>query len=138
MREFQLLKSPKAFLQSKLCIPANVKVISRVELWSISSRIFDIFGADTEASITKERVAELESLRGCFELCRSTLPGAIASKDDGPGDFFQQLFDLFIHCSKLSPFFRICLGALCRDVQGHRRQPLTEWRTSNAALLKAP
>jgi len=102
-REFRSLKSPRAFLQSKLCIPEDVKLVSQVELWSISSRIFDIFGADTEASIASERVAELDSINRSLDMCRSTALGGITI-DDGPGDFSQQLFDLYIHCSKLYLF----------------------------------
>lgn len=106
-REFRSLKSPKVFLQSKFCTPADVKLISLVELWSVSSRVFDIFGADTEASITNERVTELESLSRCFDLCRSSA----MSISESPDNFFQQLFDLHIHCAKLSLFSHTFRGS---------------------------
>jgi hypothetical protein len=99
-REFESLKTPKAFLGSEFCTPADAKLISQIELWSISSRVFDVFGADIEASITNERVAELESLNRSFDLCRAN---AIANKDSS-GIFSQQLFDLYIHCAKLYLF----------------------------------
>ncbi|KAE9362621.1 hypothetical protein N431DRAFT_490384 [Stipitochalara longipes BDJ] len=106
-REFRCLKSPKSFLQSKFCTPEDVKLISQVELWSVSSRAFDIFGADTESSITNERIAELESLSRCFDVCRSNA----MSIDERPGNFFQQLFDLHIHCAKLSLFSHAFRGS---------------------------
>jgi hypothetical protein len=102
-REFQSLKSPEAFLQSEFCVPTDVKLVSQVERWSISSRVFDVFGADTEASITNEREAQLESLSNSFDLCRSALLGTTAISD-GPSDFSHQLFDLYIQCAKLSLF----------------------------------
>lgn len=106
-REFRTLKNPRAFLQSSFCVPSDAKLISQVELWSISRRVFDIFGADTEASITNERLAELESLGRCFDLCRSTS----ISDSDAESTFAQQLFDLYIHCAKLSLFSHTFRGA---------------------------
>jgi hypothetical protein len=102
-REFQSLKSPKAFLQSKFCTPSDVLLVSHLELWFASSRVFDIFGADTEASVTSDRESQLESLSQSFDACRSDLLYATAI-DSGPGRFSQQLFDLYIHCAKLSLF----------------------------------
>ncbi|KUJ15173.1 uncharacterized protein LY89DRAFT_105896 [Mollisia scopiformis] len=118
-REFHSLKSPKSFLQSPHCIPADEKLISQVELWSISSRVFDIFGADVEASITPERVAELESLSRSFDLCRSALPDSMPM-DDHSDVFARQLFDLQIHCAKLSLFSHSFRGSS----QRHARSPL--------------
>jgi hypothetical protein len=106
-REFESLKTPKAFLGSKFCTPADAKLISQIELWSISSRVFDVFGADIEALITNERVAELKSLSGCFDICRAS---AIASSDS-PDIFSQQLFDLYIHCAKLYLFSHTFRGS---------------------------
>lgn len=55
MREFQSLKSPKVFLQSSLSTPDDLQLISLVELWSVSSRVFDLFGADVEVSLNFSR-----------------------------------------------------------------------------------
>jgi len=82
-----------------------VKLISQVELWSISSRVFDIFGADIEATVTSERIAELDALSRTYDLCRSTLLNAIPFDNSGPGEeFSRQLFELYVHCAKLSLF----------------------------------
>ncbi|RFU23914.1 hypothetical protein B7463_g12426, partial [Scytalidium lignicola] len=109
-REFRSLKSPRAFLESKLCIPDDEKLVSEVELWSISSRVFDIFGADTEATIATDRIAELDSLNRSFDLCRSAVLGAM-TMDEGPGDFSEQLFDLHFHCAKLYLFSHTFRGS---------------------------
>ncbi|PMD46818.1 hypothetical protein L207DRAFT_380313, partial [Hyaloscypha variabilis F] len=106
-RELRSLKSPKSFLQSKFCTPADMKLISQVELWSVSRRVFDLFGADTESSIINERVSELESLSRCFDVCRSNA----MSIHESPGNFFQNLFDLHIHCAKLSLFSHAFRGS---------------------------
>ncbi|KAH8810625.1 hypothetical protein F5884DRAFT_853996 [Xylogone sp. PMI_703] len=109
-REFRSLKNPRAFLESDLCIPADEKLVSEVELWSINSRVFDIFGADTEATIAIDRIAELDSLNRSFDLCRSTVFGAI-TMDEGPNDFSDQLFDLHFHCAKLYLFSHTFRGS---------------------------
>jgi len=106
-REFESLKTPKAFLGSKFCTPTDAKLISQIELWSISSRVFDVFGADIEASVTNERVVELESLSRCFDVCRAN---AIAN-NDSPDTLSQQLFDLYIHCAKLYLFSHTFRGS---------------------------
>jgi hypothetical protein len=48
MREIQSLKDAKVFLQSSLSTADDSRLISLVELWSVSSRVFDLFGADIE------------------------------------------------------------------------------------------
>jgi hypothetical protein len=108
-REFRTLRSPKAFLQSEFCTSDDIKLISQVDLWGISSRVFDIFGADIEASITSERIAELDTLSRTYDICRSTILGAIPID---PGDGFpRQLYDLYVHCAKLSLFSLIFRGS---------------------------
>jgi hypothetical protein len=114
-RDFRSLKNPGAFLQSRFCNSEDVKLINQVGLWSISSRVFDMFGADTEASIADERVAELDSLNRSFDLCRSAVFGSIIIDDYGPSDFYQQLFDLSIHCAKLSLFSHTFRGSSQRN-----------------------
>lgn len=109
-REFLTLKSPRAFLESKLCISEDDRLISEIELWSIGSRVFDMFGADTEAIIANDRIAELDSLSRSYDLCRSAGFGAV-TMDDIPGDFSEQLFDLHFHCAKLYLFSHTFRGS---------------------------
>ncbi|CZR58310.1 uncharacterized protein PAC_08202 [Phialocephala subalpina] len=120
-RDFHSLKSPKTFLQSAHCIPGDEMLINQVELWSISSKVFDIFGADIEASITEERVAEIEALGSCFDLCRSTCHRPDTAGIAQPYEFSQQLFDLYIHCAKLSLFSHTFRGSSHK----HARSPAT-------------
>lgn len=108
-RDFRSLRSPKAFLQSDHCYPEDQKLISQVELWSISSRVFDIFGADTEASINSERIAELYLISDAFDACRSGF-GAILI-DDNLGEISRQISELYINCAKLSLFSHAFRGS---------------------------
>lgn len=117
-REFQSWNSPRVFLQSKFCSPSDVLLVSHLELWFTSSRVFDIFGADTEAFITEDREAQIELLSRSFDTCRSDLFGGMAI-DSGPARFSQRLFDLHIHCAKLSLFSHSFRGSLAK----HARPP---------------
>jgi hypothetical protein len=130
-REFESLKSPKAFLDSKFCTPTDAKLVSQIELWAICSRVFDVFGADIEASIANERVTELESLSRCFDLCRANA----ITNNDNPDIFSQQLFDLYIHCSKLYLFSHTFRGSSPRYARF--LSPLRDMEVERSALENA-
>lgn len=104
------MKSPKAYLESTLCVADDAKLISQVELWSISSRVFDLFGADTETSIGLQRAAELNSLSYALDQCRLDLlaPNEIQST---LSDYSREVFELYIHCAKLSLFSHTFRGS---------------------------
>lgn len=113
-QDFRSLKSPKFLLQSKFSKPEDVKLISQVELWAISSRVFEVFGADIEAAITTERVAELDALSRAIDLCRSAVLASTSIGND-PSDLSQKLFELYIHCAKLSLFSHAFRGSSQRS-----------------------
>jgi hypothetical protein len=115
--EFHTLKPAKSFLQSKFCTSSDVKLISQVELWSVSSKVFDIFGADVEASVTEGREKELDLLGRSFDLCMSSDTALNSTADV----FWERLSELHIHCAKLSLFSHIFRGS----AQRHGRSPST-------------
>jgi hypothetical protein len=111
-REFESLKTPKAFLGSKFCTPADAKLISQIELWSISSRVFDVFGADIEASITNN---ELQNSNHSIAVSISVVLTRLLIRT-------AQAY--FLNSSSIStstaPNYTFSLtpsGALCRDTQ---------------------
>lgn len=69
-REIKALKSPRALLDSKFSTAADLDLISQVELWSISTQVFDTFGAATDRTFVHSRLAELEHFSDAYEAWR--------------------------------------------------------------------
>jgi len=113
-REYRSLESPKAFLQSRFCTPEDVKLIGQVDVWSISNRVFDIFGADTDASITTQRAAALESLGAAYDKWRGDLRDSISDDLD---DLTREMIDLYAHCGKLYLFSHTFRGSSQRQTR---------------------
>lgn len=67
-RDLQSLRSPRIFLKSEFVNEdADLSLISQVELWSITGKVFDRFGADIEGfSIVRDRVADLEEFAAAY------------------------------------------------------------------------
>lgn len=85
--------------------------------------MFDTFGADTDALLTEDREAQIESLNLSLDSCRSDLLTGMVI-DSGAARFSQRLFDLYIHCAKLSLFshsFRGFSGKYPRPSANSRR-----------------
>ncbi|KAF7530503.1 hypothetical protein PCG10_000003 [Penicillium crustosum] len=109
-RDFHSLRRPRDFLQSYYTNPSDLSLISQVELWSISSRVFDMFGADIECKATSQRSDKLEQLSdsygGWLEEWLTMLSFTNAS-----ATFSRRVFDLYFHSAKLYLFSHIFRGS---------------------------
>lgn len=108
-RDFHSLKSPGAFLQSRFSVPADLKLISQIELWSISGRVFDIFGADIESSMASHRSTELERLSSAYDRWRQDWLSVLLLKQD-LDKASERVFDLYFYSAKLYLFSHIFRG----------------------------
>ena len=66
-RETRMLKGPRTLLDSKFSTSSDLQLISQVELWSISTQVFDSFGAATDSTFISGRLSELEHLKDAYE-----------------------------------------------------------------------
>ncbi|KAJ9491976.1 hypothetical protein VN97_g1223 [Penicillium thymicola] len=109
-RDFHTLRRPRDFLQSYFTNPSDLSLISQVELWSISSRVFDIFGADIECKAASQRSDKLAQLsvnyNGWLEEWIAMLSFTNASVK-----FSRRVFDLYFHSAKLYLFSHIFRGS---------------------------
>lgn len=126
MRELRSLRSPRALLQSKFSQgEADLNLISQVELWSISGKVFDSFGADVEGSgFVRDRIAELERLGAEYDRWRQDwseqVPLIIPIQQSNARDsrqtaaedqYTRQLFfDLYFHSAKLYLYSHVFRG----------------------------
>ena len=109
-REWRSLKSPGAFLQSRYSKPTDLKLISQVEFWSISRRVFEKFGADTETTIAKQRSVEIKHLSDAYDRWRQDWLEVLALNNE-PGCISQRLFDIYFHSGKLYLFSHVFRGS---------------------------
>ncbi|KAL5364404.1 hypothetical protein BJX96DRAFT_187757 [Aspergillus floccosus] len=109
-RDFHSLKNPRSFLQSKYSTQADLKLISQVELWSISSRVFDVFGADIENPIACPRSAELERLSDAYDQWYDEWIAVLPFDDDHDDPIPKKMFQLYSHSAKLYLFSHVFRG----------------------------
>lgn len=61
-QEWRSLQAPGAFLHSEHSRHTDLALIGQVELWAISRRVFESFGADVESESAKQRLADSAEL----------------------------------------------------------------------------
>lgn len=108
-RDFHSLKSPRDFLRTKFSSPSDLKLISQVELWSISNRVFDIFGADVDNCVASQRLTEIPSLSHAYEQWyRDWL--SILTFVESVDPFTRRVFDLYYYSARLYLFSHVFRG----------------------------
>ncbi|KAF9252319.1 hypothetical protein DTO013E5_1246 [Penicillium roqueforti] len=109
-RDFFSLRRPRDFLQSYFTNASDLSLISQVELWSISSRVFDMFGADIEYSAASQRSNKLTQLSAAYDIWLEEWL-AMLSFTNAPSTFSRRVFDLYFHSAKLYLFSHIFRGS---------------------------
>lgn len=98
--EWPSLRDPKSFLQSLHCRAVDFGLISQVELWSISRRVFERFGADVERKPGADIVASVTTFVDAYERWRKDWIGVLAIRNHDDDDE-KRTFDVYLLCAKL-------------------------------------
>ncbi|KGO70008.1 Transcription factor, fungi [Penicillium expansum] len=109
-RDFNSLRRPRDFLQSYFTNPSDLSLISQVELWSMGSRVFDVFGADIECSEASQRSDKLAQLSAAYDGWLEEWLSML-SFTNAPATFSRRVFDLYFHSAKLYLFSHIFRGS---------------------------
>ncbi|KAJ5601511.1 hypothetical protein N7510_011045 [Penicillium lagena] len=110
-RDFQSLRKPREFLQSYFTNPSDLTLISQVEMWSLSSKVFDMFGADIEWHVASQRGAELAQLSNSYERWSEEWLDMLSFGDPSTTNTFScRVFDLYFHSAKLYLYSHIFRG----------------------------
>jgi hypothetical protein len=114
-RELPSLKGPRALLRSKFSTSKDLNLISEMELWSISSQVFDVFGADIESSFDQLKSAELQRLTKTFdEWYREWME--ILTLRDMLDQSTQHMFSLYSSSARLYLFSHVFRGPAQRNL----------------------
>ena len=109
-RDTKILKSPRALLDSEFSSPSDLHLVSQVELWSISTVIFDNFGAATDRALVHSRLAELEEFSETYESWRYKWTETLRRRPDF-GQGAQTMLDICFHSARLSLFSHLFRGS---------------------------
>lgn len=86
-----------------------MKLISQIELWSISSRVFDTFGADIDNCVDSRKLAEISRLEDAYEHWCGYWQGTMDFDEDAD-HFSRRMFNLYFHSAKLYLFSHVLRG----------------------------
>ena len=112
--ELQSLKSPRALLRSEFSTPSDLRLISQVELWSISSRVFDLFGADIGSPLVRNKYTELEHLGSAYDTWRREWLEVLTFRHVLDR---RHIFDLYFHSAKLYLYSHVFRGPSQSDLK---------------------
>jgi hypothetical protein len=93
-----------------------LKLISQVELWSISNQVFDMFGADVDNCVTNQRLNEIPALSEAYEQWYRDWLGILTFVEgEGEEPFTRHVFDFYYYSAKLYLFSHIFRGQATDD-----------------------
>ncbi len=99
-REIRTLKEPRTLLDSKFSTSLDLQLISQVELWSISSQVFDSFGAATDSTFISSRLSELEYFSDAYEHWRQKWTAILETQLEVEPSV-PAILDLYFHSARL-------------------------------------
>ena len=120
--EWTSLRSPRSFLQSLHCKAIDFGLISQVEFWAISRRVFESFGADVEKNAEEGTASKIADLCKQYNQWRSNWTDMLAIRNGTDGEN-ERTFDLYFSCAKLSLLSHIFRG---RPLNGSSASPLVQ------------
>ncbi|KAF2151564.1 hypothetical protein K461DRAFT_226870 [Myriangium duriaei CBS 260.36] len=114
--EFRSLKEPAIFLQSEFVNPRDLFLMSQVELWSITRKIFETFGADVKNMAPSQRLWDMWHLRDAMNEWHRMSINAF-DLNDGTMTMRRQLLDFYLYSGKLYLLTHIFRGQTFVDAQ---------------------
>lgn len=70
-RDFSAITPPSQFLQSEFATEDDSRLVSQVEIWTISTRVFDQFSLDPEAHLSDQLIPQLRRLSIALDTWRA-------------------------------------------------------------------
>lgn len=99
-RDFSSITPPADFLRSEFATEDDVRLISQVEIWNISTRVFDQFSLDPEAHLSDQLIPQLRRLSIALDTWRADWPDRFTINEH-VGNYPQKGAGLHYHFAKL-------------------------------------
>ncbi|EXJ82824.1 hypothetical protein A1O3_06639 [Capronia epimyces CBS 606.96] len=120
-RDFASITSPAEFLKSQYVTEDDVRLVSQVEIWSISTRVFDQFGLDPEAHLSDSLTPQLRRLSIALDTWRADWNERFQGSQYR-GNYPRKAADLHYYFAKLFLYSHLFRGATLAEAQRHRHQ----------------
>lgn len=99
-RDFSSITPPADFLRSEFATEDDMRLISQVEIWNISTRVFDQFSLDPEAHLSDQLIPQLRRLSIALDTWRADWPERFIA-NEYVGNYPRKGADLHYHFAKL-------------------------------------
>jgi len=99
-RDFSSITPPTEFLRSEFATEDDVRLISQVEIWNISTRVFDQFSLDPEAHLSDQLIPQLRRVSIALDTWRADWPDRFFVNEH-VGNYPRKGADLHYHFAKL-------------------------------------
>ena len=99
-REIRIMKEPRTLLESRFSTPLDLPLVSQVELWSISTQVFDNFGAATDCPFTSRKLSELQYFSDPYEHWHQEWIAMLKDERE-MGQSYPAILDLYFHSARL-------------------------------------
>ena len=99
-RDFSAITPPTTFLRSEFATEDDARLVSQVEIWSISTRVFDQFSLDPEAHLADQLIPQLRRLSIALDTWRADWNEKFRV-NDRVGNYPRKGVGLHFHFAKL-------------------------------------
>jgi hypothetical protein len=99
-RGFEVLNPTASFLDSKFATEDDARLVSEVEIWSTSTRVFETFGVDTDAPISERSVPQLRRFCIALDTWRANWNERF-NANNYVGNYPRKVSELHFHFAKL-------------------------------------
>lgn len=99
-RDFGAITPPSEFLQSEFATEDDARLVSQVEIWAISTRVFDQFSLDPEAHLSDQIIPQLRRLSIALDTWRADWNERF-SANGSVGNYPRKGVGLHYHFAKL-------------------------------------
>jgi hypothetical protein len=99
-RDFGSVTPPSEFLKSDLATEDDARLVSQVEIWSISTRVFDQFSLDPEAHLSDQLIPQIRRLSIALDTWRADWNERFRV-NEGVGNYPRKGVGLHYHFAKL-------------------------------------
>lgn len=130
--EFEVLSPVASFSDSKYAAEDDTRLISQVEIWSISTRVFETFGVDTEAPILDRLVPQLRRFGIALDTWRANWNEHF-NVNSHVGNYPRKVSDSIFISQSFT--YALTLSAGCLKRQIHHFKCLQKWRSLLAPLF---
>jgi hypothetical protein len=100
-RDFEVLNPTATFLDSRHATEDDIRLVSEVEIWATSTRVFETFGVDTESPVSERSIPQIRSFGIALDTWRVNWTERFKASAQISGNYPGKAVELHFHFGKL-------------------------------------